>query len=126
MAMNTELIGILGTLCGITFGGVATWLNVRSRVKQTREEWRDRLEGELQRDAENKVKAYAAERDFQHIKRNYEQALEAMKDLQHDIDENTRTLIEVKALVLAISNRLEGLTARLDGNTGGWGRRGEG
>ncbi|NJL42040.1 MAG: hypothetical protein HC833_21820 [Leptolyngbyaceae cyanobacterium RM1_406_9] len=121
--MNTELIGILGTLCGIAFGGMATWLNVRSRVKQTREEWRERLEAELQRDAENKVKAYAAERDFQHIKRNYEQALEAMKELQHDVDENTRTLIEVKALVLAISNRFEGLAARIDGNTGGWGRR---
>jgi chromosome segregation ATPase len=124
--MNTELIGILGTLCGIAFGGTATWLNVRSRIKQTREEWRDRLEAELQRDAEAKVKNYAAERDFAHIKRNYEQALEAMKDLQHDIDENTRTLIEVKALVLAISNRMEGLAARIDGNTGGWGRRSDG
>lgn len=71
-------------------------------------------------------KGFAAERDFAHIKRNYEQAQEAMKVLQEDNDKLHDTLIEVKAYVIGMSNRLEGIAARLDSSTGGWSRRNEG
>ena len=63
-------------------------------------------------------KAYAAERDFQHIKRNYEQAQQALKSLQDDNETLQTSLIEIKALMIASSTRLEGISARLDGIVG--------
>lgn len=93
-------------------------------------------------------KQYAAERDFAHLRRNQEQLLTALNDLSKDIDgivesrsrfqeqaqkmENNlqttkESLIEIKAYMAALSNRMEGLYARLDGDrSSGWMRqRGE-
>lgn len=71
-------------------------------------------------------KNYAAERDFAHIRRNYEQAQQALNSLQEDNDRVREILIEMKSLMLAMSNRMEGIAARLDSSTGGWSRRNEG
>lgn len=89
-------------------------------------------------------KRYAAERDFNHIRNNLQQYGEGLSDIAEQIDElrhtagslaeNQRQLLnhmqsltntqtELKAYVLAIQNRQEGIAARLDSTTGGWIRR---
>lgn len=93
-------------------------------------------------------KAYAAERDFNHLRRNQEQMKELVNQLIEDIEASTQSrsrlqeqatvmsnnlqttkdaLIEIKAYMASLSNRMEGLYARLDGDrSSGWMRqRGE-
>lgn len=86
-------------------------------------------------------KQYAAQRDFQHLRRNQEQLKQATeiisdemegisndlrsthectKDLEIKVSTISSNLTETKALVLAITNRLEGIAARIDGSTGGF------
>ncbi len=87
-------------------------------------------------------KSYAAERDFAHLRRNQEQiqaaleqlqeeieaiardeaqSAERLRELERSIDEWGGNLREQKAFILAISNRLEGIAARMDGQvSGGW------
>lgn len=89
-------------------------------------------------------KRYAAERDFNHLRRNQEQMGGALATICKDIEtlgenaadfteesrkvvnlvgEIARAQIEMKAHILAISNRLEGLYARIDGDrSSGWRR----
>lgn len=91
------------------------------------------------------TKNYAAERDFQHLKRNYEQNSEVLGEvaenverlcesrnaIQHQlnqtqlsVDRTKESLIEMKAHILAISNRLEGLAAQIGGDrSSGWPKR---
>jgi uncharacterized protein YoxC len=86
-------------------------------------------------------KQYASQRDFQHIRRNQEQIQQAAKLLADDLEttshevrsiyENTKdleikvsninsNLTETKALVLAITNRMEGIAAKIDSSTSGF------
>ncbi|MBD2465782.1 hypothetical protein H6G89_32860 [Oscillatoria sp. FACHB-1407] len=106
--MNSELTNLLIGLAGLGLGVITTGA------------------AGLTWYVNGKTKAYAAERDFAHIKRNYEQAQQALCSLQEDNDKLHDTLIEMKAYILGISNRLEGIAARLDSATGGWSRRNEG
>lgn len=86
-------------------------------------------------------KQYASQRDFQHIRRNQEQLQQAVtiasdeleaisndvrstfqstKDLDIKVAAISSNLTETKALVLAITNRMEGIAARVDSATGGF------
>jgi uncharacterized protein (DUF3084 family) len=89
-------------------------------------------------------KRYAAERDFGHIRNNLQQYAQSLEDLSEQIDEIRHALdnlgehqrqsintlqilgnnqVEMKASILAIQNRQEGIAARLDSTTSGWVRR---
>lgn len=98
------LMGLAGLGLGVltTAGGVLTWY------------------------VNGSTKKYAAERDFAHIKRNYEQAHQALLMLQEDNDRLRETFIEMKTLMIGMSNRIEGIAARIDSSTSGWSKRGEG
>jgi len=55
---------------------------------------------------------------------NQEQMKEAVAELQDESEELGKVLIELRTLQTAMNNRLEMLTARVDGETtGGWARR---
>lgn len=91
------------------------------------------------------TKQYAAERDFQHLKRNYEQNSEVLAELaenidrlcdsrtallaqvlqcQQSLDRTKESLIELKTYVLATSNRLEVLAGQIGGDrSAGWYKR---
>lgn len=92
-------------------------------------------------------KRYAAERSFDHLRRNQEQMGQAItsvldeveslardaessaaliNEVRREVIELNRTFVEVKALTLAITNRMEGLAARFDSSTGGWMRGNQG
>jgi hypothetical protein len=79
-------------------------------------------------------KSYAAQRDFGHLKRNYENLSNAInilieqvevvekdaalgkdtaRDVYREVNELNCSMVEAKALILAISNRMEGLAARV-------------
>ena len=89
-------------------------------------------------------KKYAAERDFNHLRKNQEQmgialgnifdeveaiakdtasSRDYVKEIDRSLDEMNRTFVEQKAFIVGISNRLEGLASRsLDGVSQGWAR----
>lgn len=121
---NSELIGLIGLLIGLTsfVGGGILW-----------------YKGSVE-------KRYAAERDFRHLQRNYEQLAHSILELDKDFDELKRSAsveveelrklnnlygdlmrnyLEQKTFIGAISNQLNILSARLDNSTGGWSRRSE-
>lgn len=45
-------------------------------------------------------KAYAAERDFQHLRRNYEQLAEAIKQVDHEVEQININLVRLEGLIL--------------------------
>jgi chromosome segregation ATPase len=89
-------------------------------------------------------KRYAAERDFQHLKKNQEgiavlltQMDDSLDDMQREEDalleefrklaqsysELNRSYIEMRTLVMAMHNRMEAIAARIDSSTSGWTKR---
>lgn len=118
------MLEVVATLTGILFGAIATLIGVRSYIQNIRRDWQQRLQAEMDKQADSKLKAYAAERDFNHLRNNQEQMKQAVSKLQDESEEMSHVLIELKTLQTAINNRLEMLTARVDGETtGGWARR---
>ena len=93
-------------------------------------------------------KRYAAERAFEHLRKNQEQMSQSLsmileeienvardtaqvrdgvRDIDRNLDDLNRTGVEQKAFVAGMSNRLEGIAARLfDGMSGGWMRQNQG
>ncbi len=67
-------------------------------------------------------KSYAAQRDFGHIRRNQEQMLSAIDQLESEWDDRLQAqqaeLKEIKAYVFSLSQRFEVILARLDANSG--------
>ena len=66
-------------------------------------------------------KRYAAERDFQHLRRNQEQMSDAIasidKFLDDRLDEQRGELKEIKALCISVSQRFEIILTRLEANS---------
>lgn len=117
------MLGVVATVVGILGGIVGTLITLRSFIDQERKEVQANLEAERSKHAEARLKEYAAQRDFQHIQRNQDQMKEAIKLLQEETEEQGKVLIELKTLHQALYHRLESIAARVDGSTGGWGKR---
>jgi predicted nuclease with TOPRIM domain len=118
------VLEVIATLTGILFGAIGTLIGVRSYIQNIRQNWQQRLQAEINKQADSKLKAYAAERDFNHLRNNQEQMKEAVSGLQEESEELRHVLIELKTLQTAMNNRLEMLTARVEGeSTSGWARR---
>lgn len=68
-------------------------------------------------------KRYAAERAFSHIQSAQQQLGEYVKLVDADVQSVDKTLIEIKALVLANNQAINFLSAKVtDGNSFGWGK----
>lgn len=86
-------------------------------------------------------KSYAAQRDFGHLKNNYQSLATAIdqlseqvdtiqrevatskdlgRDLNREVSELNRAFVETRALILNISTRIEGLSSKIDVNPPGW------
>lgn len=74
-------------------------------------------------------KRYAAERDFQHLRRNQEQMADAIssidKFLDDRLDEQRGELKEIKSLCISVSQRFEIILTRLESNSAIFGRKGK-
>lgn len=117
------MIELTATLAGILFGAIGALLAVSQYVKGQRRDWEQRLEREIARKVESEKKAYAAEHDFQHLKRNQEQMKQAIAMLQDELEETTKVLIEIRTSHNATHNRVENLAARFDNSTSGFNSR---
>lgn len=115
------MIEIIATLIGIFTGIIGTYLALKVYIRELRDEWKKKLETEMQRQADAKVKEYAAQRDFEHLRRHHEQLKGAFEDMQNEVEEMKATLIELQVTSRGAFNRIEQAAARLEaGATGGW------
>ena len=110
------MIEIIATVCGLVFGMVAMSLSLRNHIRQIKQDFERRLAEEMTRQSEAKVKAYAAERDFQHLDRHQEQLKLAVAELQDDFTEMEKKLLEMQIIGKGAYNRIEQVAARLDAN----------
>lgn len=102
--MNLEaiatLMGIIGTILG-TFIAVSQFY--RNRIKEM-----------IERNATAGIKAYAAQREFEHLERHQQQLKENVRCLQDDLIELEKQMVELKVISTASYNRIEQVAARLD------------
>ena len=110
------MLGIIATVCGIIFGMVAMSLSLRNHIRQIKQDFERRLSEEMNRQSEAKVKAYAAQRDFEHLDRHQEQLKLAVAELQDDFTEMEKKLLEMQIIGKGAYNRIEQVAARLDAN----------
>ncbi|NJL23674.1 MAG: hypothetical protein HC895_27385 [Leptolyngbyaceae cyanobacterium SM1_3_5] len=116
-------IELTATFAGLLFGSVGTLLTVRNHVRQVNRDWREKWEAEIHRKAQAEVKEYAAQRDFAHLQKNYEQQKKAIEMLQEETDEQGRTLVEVQTTMKGMFHQVNAIAAKLDASTGGWTRQ---
>jgi len=110
------MIEIIATVCGLVFGMVAMSLSLRNHIRQIKQDFERRLAEEMNRQSEAKVKAYAAQRDFEHLDRHQEQLKLAVAELQDDFTEMEKKLLEMQIIGKGAYNRIEQVAARLDAN----------
>jgi uncharacterized protein HemX len=99
-----ELIAALG---GLIFGAVTVLITVQQHIRTLRKDWRTQLEDEKSRHADANVKAYAAQRDFQHLERHLGQHKEAIKLLQEELEEMKCNQVEIRTIVKSIATSVE-------------------
>lgn len=80
------------------FGIIGTWLALNAYYQKKHQETLDRY-------ATGKQKEYAAERDFQHLKRNQEQMQEALKLLDEEVSDNREDVKEIKGMMISSFGR---------------------
>lgn len=74
-------------------GMVGTWIAVRSYYEKRHRETMDRNAISVQ-------KAYAAERDFEHLRKNQEQIKEAIKILDDELTDTREDFKELKGMLM--------------------------
>ncbi|HEY9658781.1 MAG TPA: hypothetical protein V6C65_10045 [Allocoleopsis sp.] len=112
-------ISMIGRLLTV----LTTLMAVQSHIRGLKREWQSRLQAEIDRNSDAKVKSYAAERDFGHLKNNQEQMREAIKLLQSEVEALKDTQIELKVMMNASYTQIQMLTARFSGDSSmGWTR----
>jgi GTP1/Obg family GTP-binding protein len=113
------MIELIATITGIVFGALGMLIAAQQHVRSLRKEWLERLEEERNRHSDAKVKAYAAERDFEHLRRHHEQLKIAVGMLQEDLDKLKDSYIESKTIIAATYTQLQTLTNRfVEGSCG--------
>lgn len=117
------MLDIVATLAGIAFGAIGAYLGLRSYVAQLRDSFQQQQEKLVNQNTDAKLKEYAAQRDFAHLQRNYEQLHQGLNHHHDALEEVVKQMIEMKNLNLSIYHRVEALAARIDGSTGGWSKK---
>lgn len=120
------MLGVIATICGIVFGMVAMSLSLRQHIRELRKDFERRLNEEMNRQSEAKVKEYAAKRDFEHLDRHQQQLKTVVVELQNELSEVEKKLVELEVIGKGSYNRIEQVAARLDANgitMGGGGRQ---
>lgn len=109
-----ELVNLLLPVVSLAIGAIGTAIGVMTYATAKRDE-------EKKRFADNQQKTYAAQRDFAHLQRNYEQLQAGLSALIQDqdtrFDRVDRDLIEIK-------NAIHVLTIKVSPEvTGGYDRK---
>ena len=117
------MLDVVATLTGIAFGAIGAYLGLRSYVAQIKDNFQQQQEKLSNQNAESRLKEYAAQRDFAHLQRNYEQLHQGLNHHHDALEEVVKHMREIKNLQLSVYHRVESLAARIDGSTGGWSRK---
>lgn len=102
------MIELLVTLSGVLFGAIGMLIAVQQHIRSLRKEWRKQLEDEKDRHAQANVKAYAAQRDFEHLERHLGQHKEAIELIQEEVEEMKGNQIEMRTLLKTIAHNVGG------------------
>lgn len=73
------MLEIIGTVLGIVATGTGTWLAVSGYYRAELKEY-------VRREADREKKEYAAQRDFEHLRRNQEVISKALDELHGDFE----------------------------------------
>lgn len=103
------MIEVIATICGIGFGAIGTLIAAREHIKGIKQDFKLRLEEEMNRQTEAKVKAYAAERDFNHLRNNQEQLKVAVGLIQNEVDTIKDRQIEMTVIQRELYNSVQSL-----------------
>jgi len=95
---SSDLADYFQKMFSLCLGAVGTWLALRSFYEKRHQET-------LQRFADGKQKEYAAQRDFEHLKRNQEQMQQSLRLLDEEIDGTKQDLKEIKGMLAIAFNR---------------------
>lgn len=115
------MLQLIATISGIVFGVVGALIAVQQHVRTLKKEWKQQLEEEKNRHADANVKAYAAQREFEHLERHLGQSKEAIKLLQEEMEELRIQQIETRTLLTASYNQIQVIAQSLGtGTTSGW------
>lgn len=117
------LLSIALTLFGVATTAIGTWIALRSHYRQVLHDKQQVIHDQqisverlIQEKSAAATKEYAAQRDFEHLKRNQDQMREAIKMVQDENREQQDLLIELKVSFRAMYNRIEQIAAQLSGN----------
>lgn len=96
---DSNWVDFLQKILSVVLGATGTWLAVRSFYEKKHQETLDRY-------AQSREKSYAAERDFEHLRRNQEQMKDALKMLDDELTETREDFKELKGMLYATFNRV--------------------
>ncbi|UBF28320.1 hypothetical protein K9N68_10815 [Kovacikia minuta CCNUW1] len=97
--MNSSIIDYAEKMFSLSLGAIGTWLALRTFYEKRHQETLDRY-------ASSQQKAYAAERDFEHLRRNQEQMKEALKMFDEELSETREDVREIKGMMVATIGKM--------------------
>jgi hypothetical protein len=97
--MNGVQIDFFEKVFSLLLGVMGTWVAVSSYYRKRHQET-------LSRYADGEKKAYAAERDFNHLRNNQEQMKEALRMLDDELRNTRDDFLEVKGILIATLNHI--------------------
>ncbi len=104
--VNRETVDFVEKLLSASIGIVGTWLALRSFYERKHKEVLDRY-------ADSQKKEYAAQRDFEHLRRNQEQMKESFRELDDELSKTREDMRELKGMLTTWTNRMN--ASLLDG-----------
>lgn len=118
------MLELIGALAGLLFGTIGTLIAVRNHISTLKKNWEDKWNAEIERKVDSEKRAYAAQRDFEHLRRNQEQMKQALEELQEENSEMSKLLVELRSNHSGMFHQLSNLAARFDNSTSGFNRQG--
>lgn len=95
------MIELFSAVAGIGFGALGAFLALKQHVNTVQIEAARKLQERIDQESENKVKSYAAEREFLHIKRQYEQMSQMLLNIDTDVENLKTSFVELKGQITA-------------------------
>jgi len=95
---NANWIDFFQKMFSVFIGGLGTYLAARSYYEKRHQET-------LEKFAQSREKAYAAERDFEHLRRNQEQMKESLRVLDGELTDTRADFKELKGMLMVAFGR---------------------
>ena len=90
------MIDFLIASSGILFGALGAFLALRQHINAIQIEANRKLQEQIKQESDSKLKAYAAEREFGHIRRQYEQLAGLLLQVDNELRDLRVSFVELK------------------------------